>query len=956
SVPSGAAKVNVFCTGLAAQTATIAVPPRQVVTHDFNLLSSSAAPLKEGQVVQLDAFMVAATREIDSAAIAINEQRFAANIKNVVSTDAFGDIIEGNIGEFAKFLPGVTIDYVATDARTISLRGVGANYTSVTVDGVKLASANSSNPGRQFELEQVSINNTARIEIFKSRTPDISADALGGSVNLIPRTAFDRAKASLNYRGFVAINGAADKSLGKTPGPTSKASHKIRPGFDLVYTNPVTKNFGYTLSLLESNVFNPQDISTMRWAPNWSDRVGATLENPYMGSYTTQKSPKTNQRESAATTVDWRFRPNDVLSVSAQWNFYNAGFYSRDVFYDVGNFLPAAFDRTMVHGAPGRGLVEVGNGSNLRKFGTTYQVALTWRHTGPVWKLDAGLSFSHASNHYHSEDDGHFTTALLRLRGLPNSTTYNNYSPTVNFDEIDRLSYLHPGKITVFDADNANPIDLANPSNYNIISAGFSPRDSSDAFKTARFNARREFAFAFPFALKSGLLLQQQTRDITVPNRGAWNFVGPDGLPNSVDDNAGLYNIVDPLYSGSRFGFGTPQVPEPGRWKMYDLFRTHPEYFRIADPTAVIRNSANNSRWFRETITATYLMADARLIDNRLRVTGGARFERTNDEGQGVLNDAKAAVGIADPIVAAMARFKIRGARRKITYDGTYPSLDAAFNVTPNFIVRAAYARAIGRQDLGNIIPNTSLPDPGTGTGGTISVVNAGLKPTMATSYDLSLEYYFARTGVFSVGLFQKDFSNFTGSTPARPATLELLEGLGVPDAQLYVNGGFNVSTKLNVGSARVSGIEFNYSQLLDAEWMPRWLRHFSVRANGQRLHLEGSTLADFSAFMPLVANAGLQYGVRKFSAQVNVNFRGRQRLGQLGFPGGYYYVAPRQTIDGNLEYRWRPRISFFLNARNLTNVPQDQENYNTASPSYSRVVLRQIFGAQYTVGLKGTF
>ena len=66
----------------------------------------------------------------------------------IVSTGAFGDITEGNIGDFVKFLPGVTIDYVSPDARTISVRGLPANYTPVSIDGFRIASANSSAAGR----------------------------------------------------------------------------------------------------------------------------------------------------------------------------------------------------------------------------------------------------------------------------------------------------------------------------------------------------------------------------------------------------------------------------------------------------------------------------------------------------------------------------------------------------------------------------------------------------------------------------------------------------------------------------------------------------------------------------------------------------------------------------------------------------------------------------------------
>jgi hypothetical protein len=200
-LPAGPATLRVFYTGLAEKTLSVTIAAGQTATLDVNLNATDTKG--EGEVVKLDAFTVASKREMDSAAIAINEQRFAMNIKNVVNTDAFGDIAEGNIGDFVKFLPGVTIDYVSPDARTISVRGVAANYTPITINGNPMASANSSSAGRTQELEQVSLNNASRVEVSKSRTPDVSANALGGSVNLVPRSAFEKSKPSLDYRVFL---------------------------------------------------------------------------------------------------------------------------------------------------------------------------------------------------------------------------------------------------------------------------------------------------------------------------------------------------------------------------------------------------------------------------------------------------------------------------------------------------------------------------------------------------------------------------------------------------------------------------------------------------------------------------------------------------------------------------------------------------------------------------------
>ena len=83
NVPAGAARVTVFYTGLPPQTSPVAVTAGQVAQLDLTLGRTDARP--GAGVVQLDEFVVATSREMDAAALAINEQRFSSNIKNVVS-------------------------------------------------------------------------------------------------------------------------------------------------------------------------------------------------------------------------------------------------------------------------------------------------------------------------------------------------------------------------------------------------------------------------------------------------------------------------------------------------------------------------------------------------------------------------------------------------------------------------------------------------------------------------------------------------------------------------------------------------------------------------------------------------------------------------------------------------------------------------------------------------------
>ena len=330
---------------------------------------------------------------------------------------------------------------------------------------------------------------------------------------------------------------------------------------------------------------------------------------------------------------------NDTLSVGGQWNNYNSFFGNRPVTYNVGGTAPIDFSDDFVKGALGKGSVVLGGTSFRRKYGYTYTGDATYTHNGPVWKYDGAIAYSHASNHYHDYQNG-FINPTLTLRGNPSSPAAS--SPTVNFAGIRQGSYAMPTSITVLNTAGTAPIDLSDPSNYNITSASVAPLDSADAFKTARFNIKRDLGLSVPFTLKTGVLVQEETRDIKGDNPGAYTFVGPDGVANTADDNAGLYNISDTQYSTQPFLFNTPQVPFPDAAKVFNLYKAHPEYFALATITTPISTPATASAYFREVISAAYIMGDTRLLKNRLRLSGGVRFERTQDKGYGVKNDVTA--------------------------------------------------------------------------------------------------------------------------------------------------------------------------------------------------------------------------------------------------------------------------------------------------------------------------
>ena len=543
NVPAGMTTVRVFYTGMPTQSVAVEVKPGGVARGDVVFGAGQS-----GEVVTLDEFTVTDTRETDGRVIAINEQRYSPNLKNVVSTDEFGSLTEGNVGEFVKWLPGVTVDYNAADARTISVRGLPSSNTPVSVDGNRMASAASSSASRVFELEQVSINNISRVEVTKVPTPDSPADALGGAINLVSRSAFERSRPVFNYRAYSSVN-SSEFTLKKTAGPKREPTRKVTPGMDFTYIRPVSKNFGFAINALYSEQYNAQYRSQRQWATSGLSVANVPPDNPYLARWLVQDAPKFTRRYSIGSTIDWRFAPTDVLSLGIQYNDYDSNFGGSNIQWDVGS--TPTWGATFTQGRASAGTNTIG--TNFRhKYGNTVMPTLTWKHNGPVWQIEAGAAYSRSENHYRDIGDGFWENIQLTLA-----------SQTIRFDDINAV---RPGTVT----NSGDPFSLAG---YRIRTARSSQNDSVDMVRSARASVKRDFDGKVPLTFKAGFDVREQRRDIRYPQR-TWTFVGPDGVANSADDVAGAY--VDKTWLNKSPPFGLPVVQWPDVYALYDLFRSNP--------------------------------------------------------------------------------------------------------------------------------------------------------------------------------------------------------------------------------------------------------------------------------------------------------------------------------------------------------------------------------------------
>ncbi|MSU24150.1 MAG: hypothetical protein EXS32_10055 [Opitutus sp.] len=992
SVPAGHARVRVFFTGLLSEIATVPVAAGQTAQRDFNLTGFDQPPAKNDGIVKLAQIIVSTSKEMDGSAIAINEKRFAADIRNVIAADEFGPMADGNVGELLKTVPGVALDYVGGAAMNISLNGVPTGYVPVTMNGFPLASTTASSPtGRDVELVNVATNNLARIEVLHSPTPEMPGNALAGSVNMVPRSAFDRARPQLTTNVYVLMRDDV-RTFGKTSGPGREPTHKIHPGFDFSYVNPVTKKFGFTLSGGTSQQYQPTYFVQADWravsvpttvAANGTTGFPATTpEQPYLTGYLIRDQPRQSRRSSASLTFDYKFSRTDRISLSLQAAKFDAQYNQRDLNFSILRVQPGNFSTSFTHGDRGTGAGTITNTSAANdrdRRNQSFTPSLIWRHDGPIWKSEAGVGTSASESKIYQMGKGQFGGV---------GATRTNVS--ISFDDI---FYLRPGRITVTDGVTGAPVDPFSLAGFNVTQGtgnlysatnvlGAGPGEglaskTTDVQRNAYVNTRRDLAWSVPFTLKAGLDLRQSVRDY----RGGaqtFTFVGADGRAGSGDEGAAAF--LDPSYSDRDGVFGFPKTQRVSGWKLWELAQSNPNAFTTV-PNTIYRSAVQLSTWAQETISSAYVRGDIALLNHRLKLTGGVRTEQTNIKADGPLTDptrnyqrdasgrivdGNATLAGVQPILivpttdalgVSKLTFLDRGAHAAKEYLRWFPSLNASYALRENLVARAAWYTSIGRPVYAQYAGGLQLPDESQSPSpnNRIVVSNVSIKPWSAKTTKVSLEYYFEGVGLLSAGAFRRDFENFFGSTvfAATPEFLSLYD----LDATTY--RGFDVATQHNLpGSVRMEGFDVAYKQALT--FLPGWARGVQVFANGAVQRGTGDLVDNFSGFIPKTASWGVSLNRETYSLKINWNYKSKHRRAAINGasipPGTYVFGSKRLFVDLIGEYRLTKNLALFGNIRNLNDTPEDFSRDGPGIPDVAKFRQRDRYGALWIFGAKSTF
>jgi len=179
NVPSGTYTLMVSYVGYEDYSAEVTVPEDGgFVGHNVKMNVA---------YLQTDEIVVLGLRE--GQAKALNQQKTAVNIKNVVAQEQMRRFPDLNTAEVLQRVPAIAIERDQGEGRYVLVRGTEPRLNAITVNGERIASPETEE--RYVGLDVVSTNQVSSIEVTKTLTPDMDADAIGGAVNLITKSAFD---------------------------------------------------------------------------------------------------------------------------------------------------------------------------------------------------------------------------------------------------------------------------------------------------------------------------------------------------------------------------------------------------------------------------------------------------------------------------------------------------------------------------------------------------------------------------------------------------------------------------------------------------------------------------------------------------------------------------------------------------------------------------------------------
>jgi TonB-dependent receptor len=882
-VAAGAATVEIDYVGLDHFSQQVTVTAGGVANID--------AKLKSG-VLQLEAFEVKEAAR--GQALAINQQKTAAGIVNIVSEETFGAMLGGNPGYALQRLPGISVDEGQDGSPTsVNLRGVPGDFNSFQIDGQRLP--NSGGTSRAANMSQLVADGVTSIEVMKAVTPDRDGDAIGGIINIVSRNAFQRDGRDMKLSANMSYNDL-----------NGDWGHNVRASFSEVYSIlGKEKNLGISFTATQYKTDRYSENADIDWVPTsraTNPTLNLTQDTKFLEASHIERAWKDTKTWGFNGSIDFRTDRANSFYFRPYYSHYDQSSQTFETDWDIDTrfqdeatgrktYAFLASDGSRGRGTPGAN----GSRSTLGYIGTDDD------SHNDVWSWTLG---------------GKHEQSTTTLTWDVNYATSTNVQP--NFNEFNmRLDPVVQGYYVMeyVASKKLDPkIDIIN---------GLSPTD-----------------FAYARQGPTNLILRGQTKEEEIYGAKVdfeKKFIG-DRLSQALKVGAKYrnskptfereqvsYQIAANSAAALAFPFGqvTRMIPATDKVTMFPNVTRHmealPKEARKTLGTAgwvsVQPGSFNSSNTgdysAEESTTALYAMDTLKF--GRHSVIGGLRWEQNEFS-----RSNKRVITTITPAGNVFSTVPVNSGTK---YDYFLPGLHFRHALAKNLILRESYNKSYGRPSLTEISKGRT---ESTTTAGvlTINDGNPGLKPSVSNNYDIQLEWYNDKGGLYSVALFYKDIKDFTFPRSIRFNTLN------ADGSPIEVTGGANTYNQVQNGpGAKNKGVELIARQRLF--FLPGPLKGFSADFSATFTESDAKIPGRETEKLPLrgfsdyLFTSSLSYAWGKFRARADYRYRSDYIEGLDASATEDEWFSAKEQVDAEIGYRLTKSLSVFVSGTNLTHRPQ---------------------------------
>jgi iron complex outermembrane recepter protein len=792
------------------------------------------------------------------------------------------------------------------------------------------ADANSGAAGnaRAFSFEQVSLSSMESIEVSKTISADVDANAPAGTINLKTKRAFDvagrRVSAQVNLTAF-----SARFNLDDSYGPDDRQSRKIHPGGIFDYSDVFfNKRLGVRLNISESMAYSANARTTITY------NSAATATDPRPVVPTTLAflhAPRTNRRSTVNLTADFKATSRLVLSLGLLYNYADLNNPQRALTFGTGARNTVLGDDPVISfTTSATNAVVTSNPAAIVKLGQTLTAVPKFEYRVGNLIVEGKFAGSNSISWY----DPRGRRGSIRDAGSPNLTGITYTAQRSSYRSAD-WKIVQTGGPDIDDGANfTNPVFTIDDGRYALTDVY-----SGEIIGTLRTNK------FLPVVWKAGVKRRYEIREFRLdteslryslnnaPTRGAWA-----GYNSPFDFDMGATNTDSSLRSITG---GTVWMPDLVR--MGTLFRENPNDFTHSMTATNYYNAfIANRRNYEETIDAGFVMASTTI--GKLLVRAGLRREETSTDALQFDPRSPAELAAAGFAESAGQATTIPGleyqylSKPRVHHEGGYhnmfPSASVKYKISQNFDAQVGFSSTIRRPTFRDVVGVWSINDDNL----TVTAPNTSLKPETSKNIAARIAYYFEPVGILAANVYQ---NNVKGLFITNRLTAQEYGYQGDLDLSNYEF----ITTTASANDVTVRGMELEYSQSLS--FLPAPFKGLNVRASYTRSYAS----IPKANMVPHSINGGLSYAYRGFNIYSTMTWRDNYPTTVTGNPRFYRH---RTNLDIGGGYRLTSKISFFFAARNLFNAPYlIMEQVGANAPV---VQFYEVNGTNWTFGIKSVF